>query len=176
MMFNFRKNIITALLVLTVVSTSRGRISYAGRIEVGRQQYAFRTVRVDPGPNWKGYVLDNKQNGFSIASSNGLSFVNKKLYAGIGLEYFNFEGIDGVSVFGDFEYLPLKAKVSPFFNLRVGYNHLWNQYEGGNGTIHTEFLLGLNYSINEKYGLYTKSGMLLMQQSLLIPITLGFRF
>lgn len=139
-------------------------------------QYMYRTISVDPGPNWKGYNLNEKQNGINLTVINGLSFVNKKLFAGIGLGYLNFEGINGISVFTDFEYLPLKTKLTPLVNLKLGYNHIWNQYEGGTGTMHTELGVGLNYKLKEKFGLYLKSGMLFTQQSFMIPVTLGFRY
>ena len=139
-------------------------------------QYMNRTISVDPGPNWKGYNLNEKQNGINLTVINGLSFVNKKLFAGIGLGYLNFEGINGISVFTDFEYLPLKTKLTPLVNLKLGYNHIWNQYKGGTGTMHTELSVGLNYKLTEKFGLYLKSGMLFTQQSFMIPVTLGFRY
>lgn len=139
-------------------------------------QYMYRTISVDPGPNWKGYNLNEKQNGINLTVINGLSFVNKKLFAGIGLGYLNFEGINGISVFTDFEYLPLKTKLTPLVNLKLGYNHIWNQYEGGTGKMHTELGVGLNYKLKEKFGLYLKSGMLFTQQSFMIPVTLGFRY
>jgi hypothetical protein len=163
-----------ALFLLPIVTVAQ--IRYSGRIETGYQHYLFRTITVDPGPSWKGYNLNEKQNGLNITSSNGLSFGSRKLFAGIGIGYFNFEGIDGISVFGDFEYLPLKNKLTPLLSLRLGYNHIWNQYPGGTGTMHTEIGLGLNYELNEIFGVYIRSGMLLTQQSLLIPITLGFRY
>ncbi|MBX3164643.1 MAG: hypothetical protein KF900_09180 [Bacteroidetes bacterium] len=166
----------TFILLLVSTLETKAQISYFGRIESGYQHYVFRPVRVDPVHGWKGYNLDEKQNGFSVTFVNGLSFADRKLFTGIGLGYLNFEGINGVSVFGDFEYLPLKNKLTPLFNLKLGYNHIWNQYEGGTGTMHTEFGLGLNYTLKEKFGIYIKSGILITQQSLLIPITLGFRY
>ena len=166
----------TIIFLIWLPIVTEAQVRYSGRIETGYQQYFFRTITVDPGPNWKGYNLDEKQNGFNITSSNGLTFANGKLFTGIGLGYLNYEGIDGISIFGDLEYLPLKNKLTPLFNLRLGYNHIWNQYEGGRGTMHTEFGLGLNYRLSEKFGIYIKTGMLLTQQSFLIPITLGFRY
>jgi hypothetical protein len=85
-------------------------------------------------------------------------------------------GIDGVAIFGDLEYVPLKKRLTPILNLRLGYNHIWNQYEGGKGTMHTEFGLGINYKIKENLGLYIKSGIMITQQSLFLPLTLGFRY
>lgn len=165
-------------LILLLVSTlfTEAQISHSERIETGYQHYLFRALKVDPGPDWKGYNLDEKQNGYNYTTSYGLSFAERKLYTGIGIGYLNFEGIDGISIFGDFDYLPLKNRLTPLFNLRLGYNHIWNQYEGGTGTMHTEFGLGLYYKIKGIFGIYIKSGLLIMQQSFLVPITLGVSF
>lgn len=164
-------------LIILIVSTlvAEAQISYSGRIETGYQKYLFRGLTIDPGPNWKGYYLNEEQNGYSITASNGLAFVKNGFYTGTGVGYLNFEGIKGVSIFGDLEYLSSKNKLAPLLNLRLGYNHIWNQYEGGTGTIHVECGLGLNYRMNEKFGVYIKSGVLITQQSFLVPITLGFR-
>lgn len=88
----------------------------------------------------------------------------------------NFEVTNGISLYSDFEYLPFKTKLSPLFNIKIGYSHIWNQYENGTGTGLTEFGLGLNFRINQKLDLYTKSGILLTQQSFLIPFKIGMRF
>lgn len=37
-------------------------------------------------------------------------------------------------------------------------------------------MLGLNYKLTEKVDIYTKSGFLMNQQSLLVPIKFGLRF
>ncbi len=166
----------TFALLLCLTMATKAQTSYSGRIEIGYLNYFFRTITVDPGPNWKGYNLDNRQNGFNFTSVNGVTFKDRKLFTGIGLGYLNFEGIDGVAMFGDLEYLPLKKRLTPILNLRLGYNHIWNQYEGGTGTMHTEFGLGINYKIKEKFGLYIKSGILMTQQSFLLPLTLGFKY
>ena len=166
----------STILLFALCNTANSQTNYSGKIETGYMQYMYRTISVDPGPNWKGYNLNEKQNGINLTVINGLSFVNKKLFAGIGLGYLNFEGINGISVFTDFEYLPLKTKLTPLVNLKLGYNHIWNQYEGGTRTVHTELGVGLNYKLKEKFGLYLKSGMLFTQQSFMIPVTLGFRY
>jgi hypothetical protein len=81
----------------------KAQMNYSGRARTGYQHYAFRTITVDPEPNWKGYNLDEKQNGFNFTTVNGLAFKNRKLFTGIGLGYLNFEGINGVSIFGALE-------------------------------------------------------------------------
>ncbi|MCO5233717.1 MAG: hypothetical protein LC105_09600 [Chitinophagales bacterium] len=169
---------LVTIFVLMLYSTlmTKAQTSYSGKIEVGYQHYLFRTLTVEPGHGWKGYNLDKEQNAYNITTSQGITFATRKLFAGIGIGYHNFKGTDGISIFGDFEYLPLKNKITPILNLRLGYNHIWNQYEGGTGTMLTELGLGLNYKINENFGIYLKSGIFISQQAFLIPITLGFRF
>ena len=171
---NMRHLLTTTILLLALSLLAQAQINYSGKFEAGYMKFQYNTVQVEPGPYWKGDYLND--NGIDINFINGLTFVNKKLFAGLGLGYLNFTGTNGVSLFADLEYLPLKTKLTPLLNVKLGYNHIWNQYEGGTGTMHTEFGIGLNYKLTEKFGLYLKSGMLYTQQSFLIPITIGFRY
>ena len=164
----------TTILLLVLSMVAKAQISYSGKFEAGYMKFRYNTIQFDQGPGGKGYYLND--NGIDINYINGLTFVNKKIFAGLGLGYLNFEGTNGVSVFADLEYLPLKTKLTPLLYVKLGYNHIWNQYDGGTGTMHTEFGIGLNYKLTEKFGLYLKSGMLYTQQSFLIPITIGFRY
>lgn len=152
---------------------AQSRINYSVKAEVGHLKFQNHTIDIDTGPNWKGYYLSGK-NGFDINIVNGINY--KKIFAGIGVGYLNFEGINGLSIFSDIEYLPLKTKLTPLINLKIGYSHIWNQYENGTGTAMGEFGLGLNYRLSGKVSMFLKSGLLMTQQSFLIPIKLGFRF
>ena len=160
--------------MILTINQGYSQISYSVKAETGFLKYQNNTIQVDPGPNWKGYNL-YEQNGIDFNIVNGIDFKNK-LFAGIGIGYFNFEGIDGFSAFTDFEYLPLKTKLTPLVNLKIGYSHIWNQYENGTGTGLVELSTGLNYRMTEKIDIYAKSGFTITQQSLLIPIRLGIRF
>jgi len=158
--------------LISIIGYSQG--NYQRKIEVGNIRFQFNTVQLDTGPNWHGYYL-NGENGIDLNIINGLSFKNK-VFTGIGLGYLNFEGINGLSIFADFEYLPLKTKLTPLVNLKIGYNHIWNQYENGTGSALGELGLGLNYRLTEKMNIYIQSGFLMMQQSFLIPIRIGVKF
>lgn len=160
----------------TIFSINQGysQISYSIKTETGFLRYQNNIIQVDPGPDWKGYYLDEK-NGIDFNIVNEIDFKNK-LFAGIGIGYVNFEGINGLSVFSDFEYIPSGTRLSPLINLKLGYSHIWNQYENGTGTVLGEFCIGLNYRLTEKMVVYVKSGFTMTQQSLLIPIRLGVRF
>jgi hypothetical protein len=164
------------IVLITILTVNQGysQINYSMKAETGFLKYQYNTIDVDPGPNWKGYYLD-EENGIDFNIVNSIDFKNK-LFAGIGIGYLNFEGINGISVFSDFEYLPLKTRLTPLINLRIGYSHIWNQYENGTGTLLGEFGLGLNLRLTEKLDIYTESGFLMTQQSSLIPIRIGLRF
>jgi hypothetical protein len=149
---------------------------FSGKFETGYIHYFFRGITVEPGSDWKGYNLDDRQNVFNNTSVNGIRLANNKLFTGIGLGYLNFEGIHGFVACADLEYIPLKSKLSPLVNVKLGYNHIWNQYQGGTSSFHSEFCLGLNYKLNHSLGIFLKSGILISQQSFLIPITFGFRY
>lgn len=166
--------IFSLILFLFISSTVFSQINYSLKAEAGYIRYGNNTIQVDPGPGWKGYNL-NGQNGIEICAVNGVKYHNK-LYAGVGVGYLNFDGIHGFSVFPELEYVPLKTRFSPLINIRVGYSHLWNQYEGGTGTTLGEFDFGVNYRISEEMDVCIKFGLLYTQQSRLIPLIVGFRF
>jgi hypothetical protein len=84
----------TSVLLLWLTMPTKAQTSYSGRIETGYMNYLFRTITVEPGPNWKGYNLNNRQNGFNFNSINGVTFQDRKIFTGIGAGYSNFDGID----------------------------------------------------------------------------------
>lgn len=162
------------LTMILTLNQGYSQINYSIKAEAGFLKNQNNTIQVDPGPDWKGYNL-YEENGIAFNIINGIDLKNK-LFAGIGIGYLNFEGINGLSVFTDFEYLPLKTRLTPLINLKIGYSHIWNQYENGTGTGLGEFLLGLNFRLTEKIDIYVKSGFTMTQQSLLTPFRLGIRF
>ncbi len=164
--------IIGFLIILNTIEAD-AQVKYSIKTEVGFLKYQFHTIRVDPGPDWKGYYLDNKD-GIDVGLVNGIEF-NQILSVGIGARYFNFEGYNGLALYSDFEYLPLRSRLTPLINLQVGYNHLWNQYHGGTGTGLGELNVGLYFRLTDKAGFYAKSGFLLAQQSFIIPIRGGIK-
>lgn len=168
------KFFIIGLTVILTINQGYSQISFSIKAETGFLKYRYNTIQYEPDLNWQGYNL-YKQNGIDFNIINGIDFKNK-LFAGIGVGYLNFEGINGFSAFTDFEYLPLKTRLSPLVNLKIGYSHIWNQYENGTGTGLGELTIGLNYKLTERINIYTKSGFSMTQQSLLVPIKLGIRF
>lgn len=173
------RKIFAFILVLTFISVeSYSQVRYARKMETGFMNFRYNTVQYDMDPNsdWKGYNLDKEQDGIDLNLVNGISLFEKRFFAGAGIGYQNFEGINGITVFGDIEYLPFRSRFTPLFNVKVGYDHIWNQYEGGTGTALGEFVAGINYRMTEKLDIFLKSGMLFTQQSFLIPIKIGVRF
>ncbi len=169
-----KKLLTTTILLLTLSMAAIAQINYSGKIEGGYMGFQRKTVQVDPGLGWQGDYLN--KSGFNVNWINGITFWNNKVFTGLGVGYLNFGGIDGISVFADLEYLPLQTKLTPLLNIKLGYDHIWNQYTGGTGTMHTEFGVGLNYKLTDRFALYLKSGLLYTQQSFLIPISIGFRY
>lgn len=168
------KHVIIGFGALLIVNQAYSQIHYSIKAETGFLKYQYNTVQVDPGPNWQGYNL-YEENGIDFNVINGFEF-NNRVYAGIGLGYLNFEGVNGLSIFSDFEYMPLKTRLTPLINLKIGYTHIWNQYENGTGTGLGELCVGLNFRLTEKIDIYTKSGYSMTQQSLFVPLRFGIRF
>lgn len=163
------------IILITLISTSKfySQNEYSMKIETGYLVFIDNTVQVDPGPDWKGYYINS--DGFDLNIINGFKY-NHKIFYGLGLGYLNFDSNSGVSIFGDFEYIPFDKKLSPIVDFKIGYSHLFNQYENGTGTILTELNIGGNIKLSDKGRLYIKSGIMLTQQASLIPISFGYRF
>jgi hypothetical protein len=163
------------LLLLTHFSqNSFGQIKYNLRTEIGSLQFQYTIINVDPGPNWRGYNLNENQNGLSLDLINSIS-VKNKILIGLGVGYLNFEGINGYSIYGDLQYLQLASRLTPLLNLKIGSNHIFNQYENGTQSGMLEFSGGLSYKLKENLNVYIASGLLFTQQALIIPIRLGIR-
>ncbi len=151
---------------------------FDGKIEAGFLKYQLTTIQVDPTPGWKGYNLNEEQNGINL---NGIYGINlNDFFAGVGLGYLYFEGIHGGAIFTDLMYVPTirKSQISPLLNLKIGFNHIWNQYEHGKTSALEEIGVGIYYRFDwrKNEGLFLQTGVLMTQQALLIPIRLGFRF
>ncbi|RYZ55701.1 MAG: hypothetical protein EOP49_02275 [Sphingobacteriales bacterium] len=135
-------------------------------------KFQSRLVKVDPGPDWKGYNLNDQQHGRDISLILGIR-LHPKLFLRAGAGYLNYEGVSGFSVFGELEYRLLKGRLSPTFTLRPGYDRIFNQYAGGTAGLLFSPMAGLDFRINKSWGCYLKTGIQLSQQSLLFPVRLG---
>ncbi|MFA6150387.1 MAG: hypothetical protein WC716_03635 [Chitinophagaceae bacterium] len=166
----------TTLLLATFIAlscSSGAQIKFTTKVETAWMPYGARLVRVDAGPGWKGYNLDNKQNGFALNLVNGAR-IKDRFFAGLGLGYLNFEGINGFSLYSDFEFYFLKKKkLNPFLNLTIGYSHLNNQYEGGTGSGCTSYGAGIQYRHTPNLAFSVQTGFLITQQALFYPVRLS---
>jgi hypothetical protein len=152
------------------------QVRYSGKVEVSYFDFRYRMVQVDPGPGWKGYNLNQDQNGIGLTSINGLDLVKDKLFAGVGLSYLNYENTHGMAVFSDVEYAPLNTRLTPLLNMKFGYSHIWNQYDGGSGTGLVDFGGGLRYRVTQRLSIYARSGVQFAQQCVFIPVSIGVKF
>jgi hypothetical protein len=140
---NSRANLLILLSFLFYLNSGTAQIKYSGKLEIGNIQNLGNIVTVDPGIDWRGYYLNQGTKGIRLDWINGIN-INQKLFTSIGVSYLNFEGINGFSLYSDLEYIPLKNTFSPLLNLKIGYSHIWNQYDGGTKTPFVELDLG-NY-------------------------------
>jgi len=124
-------------------------------------------------PSWKGDYL-NEENGVIIYVINGVEYKDN-VFAGVGLGYLNFEGINGVDAFMEFEYVPFTTKIRPLIGFRVGGSHIWNQYDKGTRTAYGGLGIGLNIQITDKIDIYTNTGYLGTQYERFFPFSIGIR-
>ncbi len=172
----FIKLLLSIMFILVPKWDAMAQITYSGKLEVGYLNFQHTIVDIDPGPGWKGYNLDNNQNGKELNFANGISFWETKGFAGLGFGYQNFEGIDGIACYSEFQYKPLNRKLSPLFNLMLGYDHIWNQYENGTGSILFEPTIGVDFKVTKKISIFLRSGLLVTQQSSFLPFIIGIGF
>lgn len=169
------KMLCTLIMCVVAGLKSHSQINYSGKIELGYIIFKHQLIDVDPGPNYRGAHLNTGQSGKEISSSNGIS-IQDAFFTGIGVAYQNFEGINGISIYTDIDYRPLKTKLTPVLNVKLGYNHIWNQYENGTKSVLIEIGGGLCYKLNKKRAIYIQSSFYFIQYASFIPIRIGYRF
>ena len=168
--------IIITILISIITANACSQCHHAIKVETGYLYFIDHTITIDSdNPDWKGYKLNDQQNGVDFNIINGIRF-REHYMAGIGLGYLNFEGIHGSAMFADLEYAPLKRKISPVFSIKAGYNHIWNQYEKGSGSALGEIGAGIKYKANKKLSFHIQAGISRTQQAQFFPVRLGFSF
>ena len=93
-----KKIILSALIFIAFGIKIYAQTDYSVKIDAGYLNFKSTIIDVDPGPNWKGYNLNEEQNGIDLNVINGISFSNNKFFTGIGIGYVNFEKINGLSI------------------------------------------------------------------------------
>jgi hypothetical protein len=143
--------------------------------DFGYLAYRFNTIDVDPGPNWKGHYLSDKD-GFDFKANVGV-ILKERFNVGFGLSYLNFEGVNGLGSYADLGVAILKnRKFTPIVYWNIGYSHLWNQYAGGTGTLMSDVGLRLQYQISYKVAIHASTGFFHTQQSYIRPYRIGLVF
>lgn len=169
------KNILVILITI-MASNAYSQCHYSLKTEAGYLYYLDHTITIDSNdPEWKGYNLNDGQSGINFNIINGIRF-RENYMTGAGLGYLNFEGIHGMAVFADLEYTPLNRKFNPIFNIKAGYNHIWNQYDNGTGSAMGEIGAGFRYMVNKKIGVRLQVGVSRTQQVQFFPLRLGLDF
>ena len=168
-----KKQLLNLLFTMCLSQVCFSQINLKSKFEIAVHTFIHHSVMVEANAGWKGYNIE--QNGIELNYTKSV-VLNNQHTIGLGLALLNYGGYKGLNIFSDFEYYPQKRRVNTLANFKIGYNHIWNQYDGGKGTLLGEFLTGLNYIHNDKYSSYIKSGLLFTQQSLFIPIRIGFTF
>jgi hypothetical protein len=167
----------TVLLLCCFASIASAQGHYYKKVEVNYLNYQTATAQYDiPDSGWLGPPLNNGKNGMGLSLSNGIGIFSNKIAIGLGLGYLNFEGVNGLSLFGELELRPIDESFAPFATIKIGYSHIWNQYLDGNGSLLSDFEGGLLYKISPQKLVYIKTGILFTQESSFIPISAGFVF
>jgi hypothetical protein len=165
--------IIIAILITAIAANAYSQCRHALKFETAYLHYFDHTITIDSDdPGWKGYKLNDQQNGFDFNVINGVRF-REHFMAGACLGYLNFEGIHGMAVFADLDYAPLIRRLTPIFNIKAGYNHIWNHFENGSGSALGEIGAGIKYAVNDKISVQIQAGVLRTQQTQFFPVRLS---
>ena len=162
------------IIIYSNVVTLQAQSRYLGDFHMGPLLFITNTITVDPGPNWLGYSLD-KESAYTLSTSHGILWKGV-FFTGLGAEFQQFQGKQGLSGFLSFATHPTNKKFSLTWRLKIGYSHLWNQYEGGTSSKYIAPGLGVVWNVSARIALELTTGFTWMQQSLLWPLEVGFRF
>lgn len=174
-----RKGYILIFVFFTCAEIAFGQVKYSLNIEAAHLQFRNTLVDVDPGPNWQGHSL-NERNGYELSLINGILF-QEKFNLGFGISYHGFYTSSrstqhGLAGFLNLEYANYQKKLSPLINLKLGSGHLWNQYDKGTRNFYGEISAGPMIRLSPNIQLYTKTGIMILQQASIVPFRVGLRF
>lgn len=140
-----------------------------------------------------GYNLRDHEEAFGLNVINGIN-ISQDFFLGLGLGYNYcqplYQGNKGLTpshmaqVFVDMDYRPIDATFAPMVGARVGGSMLMN--DNNYGTTMSEYLevyAGLNWFYDHAYqqmdrnyhSVYIEAGVVLVQQTVFIPIRIGWR-
>ncbi|SDE17444.1 hypothetical protein [Pedobacter soli] len=167
--------LVCGLIYCFVNSQAQSPIKYTAKVEAGYHLFLSRPLKIDAVDGGIGYQLGGKPNGLDLSLVNGIS-LKRNVRLGLGISYLNYEGINGFSVFGDFDYVIIKASLAPVFNLKLGSSHINNQYVNGSTVAFVDFSGGVEHKVGEKLSIQYKAGFRFVHQSIFLPIRIGARF
>ena len=149
--------------------------SYSGKVESNYLLFQSHLVKYElaVGATYESLkILD--ENCFEIYTSHGIKR-SDIFYFGLGLLYINGAGQNVLGCGFDFEIAPVRKKVTPLVNLRLGNTFLLTP---GRGRSSFDFGLlgGVGLKVDKKKLITLKTGFRLAQESSFIPLSLGFRF
>lgn len=165
------------LFIYITIQTATAQVKYYKKVEAGYFINRGGGVKYDiDDPNWKGPPLKNEPNAANLSFINGVGFFGNKLLTGAGLGYLNFQGIHGLSLVSEIEYMPVNESGGPFVNVRLGYTHIWSVYENGTGSEFIDIEGGIKLDLYKELDMYIKSGFIYTQNYMFVPVSLGVQF
>lgn len=176
------------------------KVEYMLKVEAGylhnMGNYGQQKVVSDGSTNPEfsnGYNLRDNEEAFGLNVINGIN-ISQDFFLGFGLGYNYclplYQGNKGVSAshmaqgFIDMDYRPINATFAPMVGARLGGSFLMNNNNYGNTiTEYVELYAGLNWFYDHAYqqmdrnyhSLYIEAGVVLVQQTVFIPIRIGWR-
>jgi hypothetical protein len=78
-----------AFFLISFTVAGQSNIRYSGQVEVGYLSYQNLVLRIKPGENWRGYNLEENQNGVELSLTNGI-LIKDCLFVGIRNRIFKF--------------------------------------------------------------------------------------
>ena len=190
--------LLTATAVSAQYSQERPKVEYMFKIEMGYLHNVgnYGTPKVEastPDIKGTGYNLNAWEEGMGLNVINGIN-ISQDFFLGGGLGY-NFcapmrpvkldKNSHMVNAFVDMDFRPVGETWAPMLGLRLGGSFLMNSNNYGN-TISPYFELygGLNWFYDHAlqqmfrnyHSLFAEVGVVLVQQSIFIPIRVGWRW
>ena len=190
--------LLTATAVSAQYSQERPNVEYMFKIEMGYLHNVgnYGTPKVEASTTdikGTGYNLNAWEEGMGLNVINGIN-ISQDFFLGGGLGY-NFcapmrpvkldKNSHMVNAFVDMDFRPVGETWAPMLGLRLGGSFLMNANNYGN-TIspYFEFYCGLNWFYDHAlqqmfrnyHSLFAEVGVVLVQQSIFIPIRVGWRW
>jgi len=122
-------------------------------------------------------ALQFSEDGQNINLVFGWDFDEKKVI-GVGAGYLSLDDSEGINVFSEVNFYVSNGYVNPYLGAKIGYAIVWPPNIDGEGSILAEFLTGIKIRLGlySYPSLYVQSGLLYTENTLYLPLRLGFSF